>query len=100
MAGINSKPEDSLLLLAETMEGSLAVAALLKKLSVEAERSAGVSEVVAMVKEGGVASLKVHLALCGRCACRHLCLPVHCVGVSENRGTGCLVIERALSLSM
>ena len=51
------------------MEESTVVAALLKKLSLDAERSAGVSEVVAMVKEGGIAALKVCLYAC------FLCLP-------------------------
>ena len=35
------------------------MAAMLKKLSIETERPAGVSEVAALVKEGGIAALKV-----------------------------------------
>ena len=47
------------------------MAALLKKLSLEADRPAGVKEVVAMVKEGGIAALKVRLALVHICVCMH-----------------------------
>ena len=35
------------------------MAAMLKKLSLEAERPAGVSEMAALVKEGGIAALRV-----------------------------------------
>ena len=54
------------------------MAGLLKKLSLDAERPAGVKEVVAMVKEGGIGALKVRLVLwyiCVHAACCFLGLP-------------------------
>ena len=63
---------------AGTAEESQAVAGMLKKLSLDAERPAGVSEVVAMVKEGGIAALKARPPVPGCClsAARCVC-PLH-----------------------
>ncbi len=41
------------------------MAGMLKKLSLDADRSAGVAEVVAMVKEGGIAALKARPPVLG-----------------------------------